>query len=185
VTTGIFGGSFDPPHNGHVALVRDAKRHFVCDRFVILVAERPGHKEVTTPPPDRLAMVQAAFREEDVRLDPYERTIDMLRQHAWPDPLLLIGADQLADFRSWKEPESVLELARVGVATRPGFSPELFDLVAHKFGHPDRFELFEIEPWPVASRDLRARVARGEPIDALVPPAVAQEIEDRALYRGS
>ena len=77
--TGIFGGVFDPPHFGHVALAREAKRRFGLDKLVVLVAANPEHKEVATPVEDRLALAQAAFPGDDVRIDEYPRTVDMLR----------------------------------------------------------------------------------------------------------
>jgi len=184
VTTGIFGGAFDPPHMGHVALAREAKRRFGLDRLVVLVAENPEHKQVDTPAEDRLALARAAFPGDDVRLDEHPRTVDMLRAADWEDPLLLVGADQLADFRHWREPDAVLDMARVAVATRPGLGLEELSNALNELGRPDRIELFPIEPWPVASRELRNRVARGEPIDGLVAEAVAEEIARRGLYRG-
>jgi nicotinate-nucleotide adenylyltransferase len=184
MTTGIFGGAFDPPHMGHVALAREAKRLFGLDRLVVLVAENPEHKQVDTPAEDRLALARAAFPGDDVRLDEHPRTVDMLRAADWDDPLLLVGADQLADFRHWREPDAVLDMARVAVATRPGLGLEELSNALNQLGRPDRIELFPIEPWPVASRELRDRVARGEPIDGLVPEAVANEIARRGLYRG-
>jgi nicotinate-nucleotide adenylyltransferase len=184
MTTGIFGGAFDPPHMGHVALAREAKRRFGLDRLVVLVAENPEHKQVDTPAEDRLALARAAFPGDDVRLDEHPRTVDMLRAADWEDPLLLVGADQLADFRHWREPDAVLHMARVAVATRPGLGLAELSHALNELGRPDRIELFPIEPWPVASRELRNRVARGEPIDGLVPEAVAEEIARRGLYRG-
>jgi nicotinate-nucleotide adenylyltransferase len=184
MTTGIFGGAFDPPHMGHVALAREAKRRFGLDRLVVLVAENPEHKQVETPAEDRLALARAAFPGDDVRLDEHPRTVDMLRAAEWEDPLLLVGADQLADFRHWREPDAVLDMARVAVATRPGLGLEELSKALNELGRPDRIELFPIEPWPVASRELRDRVASGEPIDGLVPEAVAGEIARRGLYRG-
>jgi nicotinate-nucleotide adenylyltransferase len=181
--TGLFGGAFDPPHFGHVALVREAKRRFGLDRLVVLVAADPEHKEVETPAADRLALAAAAFPGDDVRIDEHRRTVDMLRAEDWPEPLLLVGADQLAAFHNWKEPQAVLDIARVGVATRPGFGLGELAFALEQLGRPDRIELFEIEPWPLASRELRARVARGESLDGLVPEAVAAEIEHRGLYR--
>lgn len=181
--TGLFGGAFDPPHYGHVALAREAKRRFGLDWFVVLVSARPEHKTVETPADDRLALAEAAFPGEDVRLDEHPRTVDMLREGDWENPLLLVGADQLADFRRWKEPEAVLDMARVAVATRPGLGLEELAEALEALGRPDRIELFEIEPWAVASRDLRARVAAGQSLDGLVPPEVAEEIERRGLYR--
>jgi nicotinate-nucleotide adenylyltransferase len=183
VTTGIFGGAFDPPHLGHVALAREAKRRFGLDRLVVLVAALPEHKEVSTPVEDRLALAQAAFPGDDVRIDEHPRTVDMLRAENFDDALLLVGADQLASFQRWKEPAAVLDMARVAVATRPGLGLDELSRAIEQLGRPDRIELFPIEPKPIASRDLRARAARGESLDELVPPAVAQEIERRGLYR--
>jgi nicotinate-nucleotide adenylyltransferase len=183
VTTGIFGGAFDPPHLGHVALAREAKRLFGLDRLVVLVAASPEHKEVQTPVEDRLALARAAFPGDDVRIDEHPRTVDMLREGEFEDALLLVGADQLASFQRWKEPDAVLDMARVAVATRPGLGLDELARAMEQLGRPDRIELFPIEPWPIASHELRARVARGESLDGLVPPAVAREIERRGLYR--
>jgi nicotinate-nucleotide adenylyltransferase len=170
----VFGGTFDPPHAGHVALLEGAKRSFGDERVLVLVAADPGHREVVSSAADRLALAQAAFPGERVELDEHARTIDMLRARALDDPVLLLGSDQLEDFPTWKAPEAVLELARLAVAARPGF--EVTDL-------PPGVTLFEIEPTPVSSTDIRRRVAAGEPIDGLVPPAVAAEIERLGLYR--
>jgi nicotinate-nucleotide adenylyltransferase len=183
VITGIFGGAFDPPHLGHVALAREAKRRFGLDKLVVLVAANPEHKEVATPVEDRLALARAAFPGDDVRIDEHPRTVDMLRAGDFEDALLLVGADQLASFRHWKEPDAVLDMARVAVATRPGHGLEELAHAIAELGRPDQIELFPIEPQPIASRELRARVARGESLDGLVPPAVAEEIERRGLYR--
>ena len=83
----------------------------------------------------------------------------------------------------WKEPDTLLTLARVGVATRPGYPKELLDHVLEQLTRPERVEFFEIEPVAISSRDIRDRVSGGEPIDALVPPAVAELIESLGLYR--
>ena len=124
---GLYGGSFDPPHRGHVELADRAKRELGLDRLLVLVSADPGHKHVGTPADIRLRLTRAAFPDDDVVLDPTARTIDLLRAHPeWRDPLFLIGADQFSDFPAWKEPGEVLELARLAVATRPGF-PQAVD----------------------------------------------------------
>jgi nicotinate-nucleotide adenylyltransferase len=180
---GLYGGAFDPPHVGHLAVAEGAKRAFGLPTLVVLVAAAPGHKEVFAPAGTRLALARAAFPDDDVRLDPYARTIDLLRAERFDEPLFVIGADQFADFFAWKEPDAVLELARLAVATRPGVPREHLTPVLERLARPDRVSIFEIEPSPVASRDVRARAAAGEPLDGLVPDAVAAQIEREGLYR--
>ncbi|HLX19629.1 MAG TPA: nicotinate-nicotinamide nucleotide adenylyltransferase [Gaiellaceae bacterium] len=181
---GLFGGAFDPPHSGHVALVVGAKARFALPRLTVLVAENPGHKDVELPAAERFELARAAFPDDDVRIDPYARTIDLLRGERFDDPIFLIGADQFVDFLTWKEPEAVLELARLGVATRPGFDQGLLDSVLRGLARRDRVEFFDVPPNPAASRDIRARAELGEPLDGLVPAAVERLIEERGLYRG-
>ncbi len=180
--TGLLGGTFNPPHNGHLALAHAAQDHFGLDDLSVLVAERPGHKEVQLDADTRLGLARAAFPDYHVEPDPYERTVDLLRARRWSEPLFLIGADQFADFLTWKDPDGVLAVARIGVATRPGFPQERLDSVLQQLSRPDRVELFEIEPVPISSREIRDRVGRGESIDGLVPPAVAKLIESLGLY---
>jgi nicotinate-nucleotide adenylyltransferase len=180
---GLLGGTFNPPHNGHLALARAAQEHFDLDDLVVLVAERPGHKEVQLDSETRLRLAQAAFPDEQVESDPYERTVDLLRAGRWREPLFLIGADQFADFLTWKDPEGVLALTRMGVATRPGYPRERLDGVLQQLSRPDRVELFEIEPVEISSREIRDRVSRGESIAGLVPPAVVELIQSLGLYR--
>ncbi len=170
--TALLGGAFDPPHNGHVALAAAVGECF--GEPVVLVTAAPGHKDVIAPADARLALARAAFPGYRVELDPHARTVDLLREGRFPDPLVVIGADEYAAFGTWKEPDEVLRLARLAVATRPGYPVTV--------ERPDRIELFEIEPLPISSHELRARVARGEPIDAFVPTAVATLIGELQLY---
>ncbi len=180
---GLYGGAFDPPHVGHVEVARAAKERFGLPRLVVLVAASPGHKVVHASAEDRLELARAAFPDDDVRLDPHPRTIDLLRAERFEDPLFVIGADQFCDFPTWQEPDTVLELARLAVATRPGFPSDRLDAVLRELRQPDRVLFFELEPNPAASTDARALAAAGKPLDGLVPPAVAAIIEDRGLYR--
>jgi nicotinate-nucleotide adenylyltransferase len=181
--TGLLGGTFNPPHYGHIALADAARRHFDLADLVVLVAVRPGHKEVQLDADARLTLARAAFPDYDVELDQQERTVDLLKEGRWNDPLFIIGADQFTDFLSWKDPEGVIARARIGVATRPGYSRERLDEVLGRLSRPERVELFDMEPVDVSSRQIRDRVARGEPIDGLVPPDVAALIESLGLYR--
>ena len=181
--TGLLGGAFDPPHMGHVALADAADRQLGLDRLVVVVVAEPGHKEVHASAPTRVALARAAFPSREIELDRHARTVDMLREGGWDDPVFLIGADEFVDFPHWKEPEAVLELARLGVASRPGYPQEQLDDVLAGLAHSERVLFFEIEPQPVSSREIRERDSRGEPIDGLVPPAVAAEIAGQGLYR--
>jgi nicotinate-nucleotide adenylyltransferase len=180
--TGLFGGAFDPPHVGHVGLATAAKEHFGLPQLTILVADRPGHKATHLPTETRLELARAAFPNDDVRLDPYPRTIDLLRGESFDDPLFIVGADQFTDFLSWKEPDAVLERARLAVATRPGYLRERLDAVLEELDQPERVVFFDIAPNPAASREIRDLVAAGAPVAGLVPDAVEKLILDRGLY---
>ena len=183
---GILGGAFDPPHIGHVALAREAIDHFGLDRLLVRVVADPGHKTVETPAATRLQLAELAFakiREAEVSLDPFARTVDSLEALRLDDPVFLIGADELEDFPSWLRPDRVLELARLGVATRPGASPADLDRVVTSLSRPDRVELFPITPLAVSSSEIRDQVAAGLPIGDLVPPAVASAVSRLGLYR--
>jgi nicotinate-nucleotide adenylyltransferase len=181
--TGLLGGAFDPPHVGHVALADAAVRQLGLARLVVVVVADPGHKDVHCPAETRLELARAAFPDREVELDRNARTVDMLREGKWHDPVFLVGADEFAHFLDWKEPEVVLELARLGVASRPGYPRERLERVLRRLARPDRVLFFEIEPVSVSSSAVRERVARGEPIVGLVPAAVAAEIAGRGLYR--
>jgi nicotinate-nucleotide adenylyltransferase len=181
---GLLGGTFNPPHNGHVALARETVDQFGLEGLVVLVAVRPGHKAVQLAAETRLRLARAAFPDRGVVLDEHERTVDTLERGPWHDPLFVIGADEFTDFLDWKDPNGVLDRARLAVATRPGYPRERLDAVLEQLSRPDRVLFFEIEPVPISSEDLRGRVARGEPIDAFVPAAVAELIAEEELYRG-
>ena len=179
---GILGGAFDPPHEGHLALARAALEQLRLDRLLVLVVADPGHKRVHAPPEARLRMAQEAFRGlpgAEVRLDEHRYTVDLLRGGSFGDAVFLVGADEYADFSSWREPEAVLEHVRLGVGTRAGHArPTL----ARE--HEGRVVFFEVDSPLVASREIRRRVARGEPIDGLVSAGVARAIDELGLYGG-
>ena len=183
--TGLLGGVLDPPHNGHVALARAALDELDLDRLVILVVADPGHKTTHAPADARLELARLAFAGDariEVELDSHPRTVDSLEARRLDDALFVIGADELVDFHAWKRPDRILELARLGVATRPGV-PDVRVREAHaRLPAPDRVSFFEFEPVPVSSTLVRARVAQGEPIDDLVPAAVAEAVRRLGLY---
>ena len=177
MAVGILGGRFDPPHVGHLALARAAVDHFALNDLRITVVADAAHKPAEAGAEHRLDMAQLTFAGLDatVELDPHRYTVDALEAAGYEDPIFLIGADQLAAFTTWKEPERVLELARLGVAARPGWEPDEVS---------DRIEVFDLDPQPVSSTEIRELVRRGESIDGLVVPAVAAYISEHDLYRG-
>lgn len=180
---GLFGGAFDPPHAGHVALARAAKEELGLSRLLVLVSEQPAHKDVVTPADARLRMTRAAFPDDEVQLDSNGRTIELLEAHPeWDDPVFLIGADEFCDFPTWERPDDVLARTRLAVATRPGFPHQKLEAVLRGLEHPERVLFFDIPPTPVASRDVRARLERGEDVRQVLPSGVADIIERDRLY---
>ncbi len=173
---GILGGRFDPPHLGHVALARAAVERFGIDDLHVAVVVDAAHKHSEADAADRLAMARLAFAELDatVELEEHRYTVDALEAAGYDDPIFLVGADELVAFPTWKSPERLLELARLGVATRPGYAPATAS---------PRIQLFDLEPYPVSSSEIRRRARSGEPLDGLVAPTVARYIEEHGLYR--
>ena len=180
MTPGILGGIFDPPHNGHLALVRAALERLPIDRLIVLVSADPGHRETVADAGSRLRLAEAAFARlpAEIQLDENAFTVDAVRGGRFGDALFVVGADEGAAFPTWKEPDEVLRWVRLAVGTRSGYPPP--DL--ERYG--DRVVPFELDSPEVSSTDVRERVARGEPIDDLVPPAVAGTIRELGLYRG-
>lgn len=185
MTVGLFGGAFNPPHNGHLALLEAAEAQLDLERVVILVTIRPAHKAIVEDAETRFDLARAAFPGHQVERE--ESTTDVTVREAearFGDVVFLVGADQFLDFPdTWRDPDAVLRHARLGVATRPGYPYERLDATRKRLSRPERVRFFEIPELPISSRDLRARVAAGEPIDAFVPAAVARLVAARGLYR--
>jgi nicotinate-nucleotide adenylyltransferase len=187
---GIFGGTFDPPHIGHLIVAQDAWAALRLDRVVFIPAAVPPHKSELpiTPAEVRLEMLRAAvagdprFEVSDLELRRTgpSYTVDTLRalHEAEPDATLyfLLGVDQFREFHSWREPEEVARLARLVVLSRGGESVEVGGVPPHR-----RLEVTRVD---LSATAIRARVAAGEPIRYLVPAAVEAVIEREGLYRG-
>jgi nicotinate-nucleotide adenylyltransferase len=182
VTTGLLGGTFNPPHNAHVLLAETAKEHFGLDELRVLVAANPPHKGVDVDADTRVALAKLAFPNDTVIRDDHPYSIDTVSGYG-DDAIFIVGADQFAAFLTWERPDDLLDKVRLGVAARPGYPREVLDGVLAELRRPERVELFELQPVPISSSEIRGHVALGEPIDGLVPEPVAREIERRGLYR--
>lgn len=193
MTTGLLGGTFDPPHNGHLALARAALRELELERLVVMVAGRPPHKEARTDAETRYRLARAAFEElPEVELprDELDRpgpayTVDTVEEleRRFGDVVLVMGGDMFASLPTWREPERILDHARLAVAGRPGTDSEHFDAVLAELDRRDRVTFFGMPPVDVSASEVRRRVAAGEAYDELVPPAVARLIEELGLYK--
>jgi nicotinate-nucleotide adenylyltransferase len=177
---GILGGTFDPPHNGHLALAEAALGELNLDELVVLLAAQPGHRACVEDADNRQLLTQAAFAElPHTRIDRDENpyTVDAVRGGRFGDAAFIVGADEGATFPLWKEPDEILRWVRLAVGTRSGYPPA--DL--ERYG--DRVIPFELGSPPISSSAVRERIAAGQPIDGLVPSDVARLIGERGLYR--
>lgn len=191
--TGVFGGAFDPPHLGHVALLESALDRFGFARLLVVPAGNPPHKSVTTPAEIRSGLAELAFadipRVEISRLELSPGgprfTVDTLRllSESGEQLTLLIGADQFAAFLDWREPDRILDLASIAVASRPGFDNRTLKPVLQELARPERVSFFPIPTFPISSHEIRTRIHDGLPIVELVPHRVAEEIDRFHLYR--
>ena len=188
---GVFGGSFDPPHNAHLALARAALAALRLDELRWIPAGQPWQKARTiTPAVHREAMVRAAIageprfvldRSELERTGP-SYTLDTVQALHAARPqaqlFLVIGADQYAGLHTWRDWQVLLGLVTLAVANRPGAVPPVNAEVL-RFPH----RVLPLPMLDISATDIRARAARGLPVDALVPAEVARYIDSHALYR--
>ncbi|HVK19673.1 MAG TPA: nicotinate-nucleotide adenylyltransferase [Fimbriiglobus sp.] len=198
---GLFGGTFDPPHVGHLILAERCREDARLDEVWFLVSYRPPHKtgQPLTRFEHRCEMAalattgQPLFRVEPVEkeLPPPSYTAETLaelrRRHPIDEFTLIVGADSLADLPQWYEPQRVLEQAEIIAVPRPGVETWTADRLAAAVGLPREAVRLTAVNCPlieIASRDLRQRVAEGKSIRFLVPRAVEEYVRDRALYRG-
>jgi nicotinate-nucleotide adenylyltransferase len=190
---GVFGGTFDPPHLGHLLLAECARETLALERVVFVPARVPPHKAPgrVTPAATRVRLLKAALAGTGFALSTLELsrpgpsyTIDTLeamrRRHEGAELVLLLGADSLLDLPAWREPDAILALARLAVATRPGFPVGRIAARVRR-----RVTFLPNLPIDVASSDLRARVARGKSIRFLVPARVERLVATLGLYRGA
>lgn len=188
---GLLGGTFDPPHLGHLLLAECAREALALDRVIFVPAHVPPHKAPgrVTPPLTRVRLLKAALSGTGFSLSTLELSrpgpsytvdtlISMQRRHPGAELFLLMGADSLLDLPTWRDPEGILARARLLVARRPGFP---VGRVAP--GVRRRVTWLPNVPVEIASRELRARIAQGRSIRFLAPPRVERLVGMLGLYR--
>lgn len=196
-SVGILGGTFNPPHVGHLLCAQEAYDRLGLDRVVLMPVHTPPHKEMWGDPgaDERVALCRAAvagderFAVSTVEADhpgPSYTAATLRRIHAEsPQDRLtfIVGGDMAASLPTWREPEEVLRLARLAVAERAGATRADIDERLRPLGGADRVTFFDLPRVDVSSTDVRRRVSEGRPIRWLVPDAVAERIAARGLYR--
>ena len=181
---GVFGGTFDPVHVGHLAIALAALESAQLDRIVFVPARRSPLKDrgPDAGEADRLLMLEAAVKGEprfavsrvELEREGPSYTVDTLEAlRADGELFLILGSDALADFPRWRSPERIRALAKILVARRPG-APE-----------PDApwAQAFDAPSLDISSREMRARASRGLSLRYLVPDDVWRHIEHKGIYR--
>jgi nicotinate-nucleotide adenylyltransferase len=194
---GILGGTFNPPHIGHLVMLEEAIDQLGLDRVVLMPVSRPPHKEVPDDPGAdvRLELCRRAVADDErfgvcaleIERGGASYTADTLRalHDRQPEHQLtfIVGGDMALSFPSWRDPEAILKLARLAVAERQELRREDISRRLAPLHDGSRVEFFEMPRIDVSSSDIRGRVAAGRTIRHLVPDAVEQEIVKRDLYR--
>ena len=204
---GIFGGSFDPVHNGHLRVASDCQRQAALDEvWFTPVAVQPLKKHgPQASNHHRVGMLNLAIESEhsepgrprprlswrvctlEIDRGGVSYTVDTLRRihEELPDAELffMVGADTLRDVPNWREPEEIFRLSTPLVVSRPGQPIPDLSALASFCSERNRPQLVEMAPIDVSSSEIRRRIAAGEAIDGLTPPAVADYIAEHGLYR--
>lgn len=195
---GIYGGTFDPIHHGHLVAAIEVHAALGLDHLVFMPAGVPPHKRdlAITAAPHRLAMIaraiagrpQFALSGHDLAPNRPAYTADLLahvrdRWGAMHELFFVMGEDSLRDFPGWHAPGAIAALAQLAVVTRPNVEVEVTTIVRAVPALAGRIHPIAIPQLDIASHDLRARVAAARPIAYQVPEAVEQYIREHDLYR--
>jgi nicotinate-nucleotide adenylyltransferase len=195
---GILGGTFNPPHRAHLACARRALEVLGLDRVELMPVRLAPHKAPGEDPgaEHRLAMCRLSVRDcEGVVVSRLELdregpsyTVDTLRalHAAEPEDQLtfIVGGDMARSLPTWREPETIIELATLAVVERGPADREAIIAALHDLPGSERTRFLDMPPMDVSSSLVRERAAAGEPIDGLVPPAVGAYIAEHGLYVG-
>lgn len=195
---GIFGGTFDPPHLGHLLVAELARDALHLDMVYFMPAGKPPHKYRSSPSAGhhRVAMLQLALATnpafdiltievESDRVSYTADTLETLRRTTFThDETLyfIMGGDSLAYFHTWRDPQRILQQARLAVIARPGWTIDLKTLERHLPEARGRVDIVEAPLIEISSSDIRRRVRNGRTIRYFVPDSVAEYIHKHQLY---
>lgn len=195
---GIFGGTFDPPHLGHMILAAEAVDQLHLDRLLWVLTPDPPHKRGCRIASweDRLQLVMAALGDDpafelsrvDIDRPGPHYTLDTVRLLAQANPdaalIYLIGGDSLHDLPNWHQPQAFLEACdELGVMRRPGDAVDMTVLEAQLPGLTAKVRFIDAPLLEISSREIRERIHSGHPYRYYLPPAVFEIIRQRGLYR--
>jgi nicotinate-nucleotide adenylyltransferase len=192
---GVLGGTFDPPHNAHLAVAGAAREQLGLERVLFVPAGQPWRKDrEITPAEHRIAMVRLAIGDEPayqlstVEIDRngpsymVETLKELKKQFPDRELVLIIGQDALVDLPNWKDAQRILNLALLAVAPREGRQLPKDDSWRAMPNIGRRTEWLEMEPVAVSSTSIRARVHRGSPVRGMAPAAVEEYFRKHRLY---
>jgi nicotinate-nucleotide adenylyltransferase len=195
---GLLGGTFNPPHIGHLVCAQEAWSQLGLDRVLLVPAHTPPHKETPEDPgvEARVELCELAVAGDPrlgvSRLDAdapgVSWTVDTLNRlhdrHPEHALTFIVGGDMARSLLSWREPEAILELAELGVAERGDVRrADIVETLAGLRGAAERVRFFDMPRLDVSSTLVRRRAAAGQPIRYLVPDAVAAAVERTRIYR--
>ena len=194
---GILGGSFNPPHLGHLVMAQVAHAQLALDKVVFMPVATPPHKELDGDPgPEaRFELCRLAVaKDERLEVSRLELdrggpsyTVDTLRAIHERSPrdelIFIVGGDMAHSLPAWREPEEVLRLATLAVAERESIRRDDIAEQLRTLGDPDRFRFFEMPRIDVSSSLVRRRVRASQPIRYLVPDDVVRVVGARGYYR--
>jgi nicotinate-nucleotide adenylyltransferase len=194
---GILGGTFNPPHLGHLVAAQEAYRELALDQVLLIPAGTPPHKPVDEEPgaEHRLELCRLAIAGDDrfevsdleLRRDGPSFTVDTLdvlrSQSPSADLFLILGGDIAAGLPKWHEPERVLALATVAIAKRRGTAKQAVQEALAQLEGGERARFFQMPPIGISSTMVRRRVRAGQPIRYFVPDGVLHYIDTHGLYR--
>jgi len=194
---GLFGGTFDPPHLGHLILASEAQTQLELNRLLWILTPEPPHKQdqLITSTEHRLAMVKLAiadnpaFELSSIELDrpgPHY-TLDTIKliakQNPSADIIPIIGEDSLRDLPTWHQPQELVYACHwIGVMRRPNDEPNL-DALEHELpGISSKIHYVDAPLMEIASREIRSRIANGRSVRYYLPASVYEYIEQHQLY---